>query len=74
VPVSKSSAILAGGGIGWSRWQCPSTPPGSTLRRGAAVARAARQAFAQRDDAAVAHADVCPLRIGRRDHHAVPDD
>ena len=38
------------------------------------VARAARQALAQRDDAPVAHADVGPLRVGRGDYESVPDD
>ena len=37
VPVTKSSAIRIGSTIGWSRWQCASTPPGVTIRPAASI-------------------------------------
>jgi hypothetical protein len=63
VPVSKSSAMRAGGGIGWSRWQCASTPPGVTVRPAASISRApCASCEAQLHDAAAADADVAVRR------------
>ena len=75
VPLRKSSAIFSPSGIGWSRWQCASTPPGSTrLAAGVDLALAGRQALAERHDAAAGDADVALHHVAGGGHGAVADD
>ena len=75
VPVSKSSAMRTGGAIGWSRWQCASTPPGVTTRPAASISRApAGQPGAELHDAAAADADVGVEGVAGGGDAGVADD
>ena len=69
VPLAKSSAITMPGPEGWAMWTWLSMPPGSTSSPVASIsARRAFDAVGDRDDLAVANADIgAKLVAGRHD-------
>ena len=75
VPLSKLSAMRAGASIGWSRWQCASTPPGcDDAAGGIDLAGAAFQAGAQLGDPAAADTDVAVEGVAGSGDTGVADD
>ena len=66
VPLSKSSAMRTGGGIGWSRWQWRVDAAGrDDAAGGVDLARRGGQALRQRDDAPAGDADVAVEGVAR---------